>query len=182
MTESTYALPGLAGGDGTHRRYELVDGVMIVRPAPLIEHQRAVARLLSALQRNCPRSLEVLPGPIAFQPTGERVFVPDVVVLSRLRAAPNAPQTNPPRLIAEVIDSTSQFVDRNVKPAFYAAAGVDHYWLFDPDVPDFVAYKLSGDHYVEVVTATGAERVGFDKPIPVEICPHRLASVRVSSK
>jgi Uma2 family endonuclease len=141
---------GLAEVDWARRRWELVDGMLIVRPTPLIEHQRAVARLMTALQRNCPRSLEVLPGPITFQPIGGRSFVPDLVVLARTRTTQNAPQVAPPRLIAEVTDSNSQTLDREVKPGVYASAGVDHYWLFDPDVPEFVAYRRAGDRYVEV--------------------------------
>ena len=77
-------------------------------------------------------------------------------------------------LIAEVIDHSSRFLDRNVKPELYAACGVDYLWLFDPMVPEFIAYRRSGDRFSELAAATGDQRVGFEKPIPVEIRPSRF--------
>lgn len=148
------------------RGYELFDGMLVVRAAPTIEHQRAVGRLAYELQRSCPRSVEVVPGPIAFQPTRWRSLMPDIVVASRS-------MSKPPVLIGEVIDHSSRFVDRNVKPDLYAACGVDFYWLFDPMIPEFIAYRRVDGRFRELVTATGDERVGFDKPMPVEIRPSR---------
>lgn len=141
--------------------------MLIVRTAPTIEHQRAVGGLTLELQRHRPRHLEVIPGPIAFQPTNWRSLTPDIVVVSKGKTP------RPPVLVAEVVDHSSRFLDRNVKPDLYAACGVEFYWLFDPMVPEFIAFRRVGDHYMELVTATGRERVGFDKPIPVEIQPCR---------
>jgi Putative restriction endonuclease len=45
-------------------RYELVDGTLIVTPAPSPRHQRAVARLHLLLSRGCPADLEVLFAPL----------------------------------------------------------------------------------------------------------------------
>jgi Uma2 family endonuclease len=161
------ARPDLRPASVPTRGYELFDGMLIVRTAPTIVHQRAVGRLALELQRRRPSGLEVIPGPIAFQPSRWRSLTPDIVVLSRSRSP------RPPVLIGEVIDHTRRFLDRNVKPDLYAACGVDHYWLFDPMVPEFIAYRRIGDHFSELVTATGDERVGFDQPIPVEIRPSR---------
>lgn len=168
--------PANVGSTVARRSYELFDGTLVVRPAPMAEHQRAVARLVQALQRHCPRTLEVLPGPIAFQPTNWRSFAPDVVVLCRSSAQPTGPQTTPPVLIAEVIDRRSRTLDRHLKPQMYASCGVDHYWLFDPAVPEFIAYRRLGQRYTEVVTVAGDERVGFKKPILAEICPAQLVA------
>src|SRR5262245_6349573 len=126
--------------------------MMIVRTAPTLEHQRAVGGLTLELQRHRPRHLEVIPGPIAFQPTQWRSLTPDIVVITRSTTRPT------PVLIGEVIDHSSRFLDRNVKPDLYAACGVDYYWLFDPMVPEFIAYRRIGDHFSELVTATGDER------------------------
>lgn len=40
------------------RRYELIDGVLIVSPVPVRLHQRAVGRLYSLLDRACATELE----------------------------------------------------------------------------------------------------------------------------
>ena len=45
-------------------RYELLDGVLVVSPSPRPVHQRAVLRVISALEPACPDSHEVLPAPV----------------------------------------------------------------------------------------------------------------------
>lgn len=154
--------------------HEHVDGAAFVLPSPLPWHQRAVGNLLRALQRPCPRGLEVLTR-LEFTPRETRTFVPDILLLRRAAVPDGAPITEPPLLIAEVISDASRAWDRWVKPELYAQSGVEHYWHFDPDIPEFVAYRLHGDGYREVVTARGDERVGLDAPVLVEICPARLA-------
>ncbi len=158
-------------------RRELIDGAAFVQPTPLPWHQSAVGNLLHALHRPSPRSLVVLPGPLEFKPTATRTFLPDVILARRPTVPWESAFIEPPLLIAEVIDDATRVWDRWAKPKLYAESGVEHYWLFDPDIPEFVAYRLNGDGYQEVVTARGDERVGFDAPVLVEICPARLAKV-----
>lgn len=51
-------------------RYELIDGVLLVTPAPVTRHQRASFQLGLALHRSLPPGLEILHAP--------RVVDPDV--------------------------------------------------------------------------------------------------------
>lgn len=154
-------------------RRELVDGAAFVQPTPFPFHQRAVRNLFRALDKPCPRSLEVFSW-VEFKPVGTRTFVPDIILVRRVSVSDESVVTEPPVLIAEVIDDASRAWDKWVKPKLYAESGVEHYWHFDPDIPEFVAYRLNGDEYKEVIRARGDERVGFDAPVLVEICPARL--------
>jgi Uma2 family endonuclease len=156
-------------------RRELVDGATFVQPTPLPWHQRAVGRLLRALEKPCPRSLEVLSW-LEFKPTETRTLVPDIILARRASVPDESAIIEPPLLIAEVINDATRTWDKWVKPKLYAESKVEHYWHFDPDVPEFVAYRLNGDGYKEVVTARGDQRVGFDAPVLVEICPARLTA------
>jgi Uma2 family endonuclease len=143
---------------------------------PSASHQVAVRNLALALMKHCPRGLEVLPGPLVVRPFNEHLIQPDVVVVKRASLqADDGPLTAPPVLIAEVIDERSRAWDRQLKPMLYAKNGVEHYWHFDPEIPEFVAYQMDGAaKYKKVVTAQSDERVGFDAPVLVEICPARL--------
>ncbi len=45
------------------RRYELLDGALIVSPRPTTVHQEPAAELLVVLRQACPRDLRALPEP-----------------------------------------------------------------------------------------------------------------------
>ncbi len=141
---------------------------------PSALHQVAVRNLVVALMKHCPRDLVVLPGPLAVWPFNDQMIQPDLVIMKRASLFDDHRYPKRPVLIAEVVDDGSRSWDQTLKPMFYAKTGVEHYWYFDPSVPEFVAYRLKDGEYKEVVTARGDERVGFDAPVLVEICPERL--------
>lgn len=144
---------------------------------PSVGHQLAVRNLVNALLKHCPKNLEVLPGPLVLDQFPQNAIQPDVIVTKK-KTLPNGNRVlgMPPLLIAEVVDDRSRSWDEHLKPLLYAKNHVEHYWHFDPETEEFVAYRMSKKtrKYKKVVTARGDERVGFDAPILVEICPARL--------
>jgi putative restriction endonuclease len=50
-------------------RYELIDGTLIVRPAPGLRHQKIVVRLACRLEPACPDDMHVLAAPFAVRPS-----------------------------------------------------------------------------------------------------------------
>jgi putative restriction endonuclease len=61
------------------RRYELLDGTLVVNPRPAIAHQRVGFRLAYALEAACPDGLIVVPEP-AVQISRRTELAPDIVV------------------------------------------------------------------------------------------------------
>ncbi len=64
-------------------RYELVDGTLVVTPAPAVRHQRAVANLLVCLKASCPDPLDVLTAPLDVALADDTVLQPDLLVARR---------------------------------------------------------------------------------------------------
>src|ERR1700683_3000657 len=67
------------------RRYELIDGMLIVSPAPNMGHQRVIIVLGSLLEQACPENLVVL-ADIGVRMAENSALAPDVVV-ARVAAA-----------------------------------------------------------------------------------------------
>lgn len=64
-------------------RYELIDGSLIVSPAPQIRHQDAVMRLGVLLFEACPPELKVLSAPVDVVLADDSVIQPDLLVARR---------------------------------------------------------------------------------------------------
>ena len=122
-------------------RYEIIDGELLVTPAPSLAHQRAV-RLLT-------RRLEDY---LSAQPVGEVLFAPADVPFSRIRLVqPDVfviPFVNGRRaqrfedvgrllLAAEVLSPSTGRVDRVKKRVLYRKEGVAEYWIVDLDARVF---------------------------------------------
>jgi len=65
------------------RRHELIDGVLLVTPAPSVRHQVAVANLFALLRAGCPESLIALTAPLDVALADDTIVQPDLVVARR---------------------------------------------------------------------------------------------------
>ena len=63
------------------QRIELVDGVLLVSPAPTSTHQRILQKILLAFAPAVPEDTELLPG-VNVRFGGRRLLIPDLVVLT----------------------------------------------------------------------------------------------------
>lgn len=66
-------------------------------------------------------------------------------------------------LAVEVMSPTSRGRDRVSRPAQYAAAGIPHFWRYEPVAPAFVAYAIEGDVYRE--TGRFTDEVVLEQPV-----------------
>lgn len=156
------------------RRFELVDGVVVVNPPPTVLHQLASRRLANALERQLPKDLLAVENvavaiDLRSPPT---VRVPDVVVVPLAKARLEPPRFDPAEvaLVVEIVSPGSRRVDRVMKAAEYQEAGVQSYWIIDSrssDANRFVAYELREGKYVEV--ARGRETVEVTHPVSMTV-------------
>ena len=157
--------------DGTHTRHELIDGQLIVSPAPGYPHQRASRRLATLLDHAATAaaaSVEVFEAVNVTTPSG--LVIPDIAIV-RADAAHNAESSLPASAITAVIEIVSpntRRIDRLVKPSIYAEAGIPTYWRLDlQPAPTLTIHTLYAGHYTELPTETdpGVYRVPVPFPI-----------------
>lgn len=151
-----------------HRRHELVDGVIVVSPAPRRLHQRAVTTLAKILATASPRRLEVLVAPFEVDAGARSQVQPDLLVLPR--DEPDEPVTSP-LLVVEVLSPSNRGYDLVTKRNLYERAGVPGYWIVDPDEPSVTVLQLIDGGYAESVTVTGSGVVAVDEPFTVTFRP-----------
>ena len=117
-------------------RYEVVNGELLVTPAPRPWHEILVTRLIVAIDaylRVAP--VGVVLGSRADISWGEDVLVqPDVFVVPTEQARTLTwARFQDLLLVAEVLSSSSERSDRFVKRRRYQEAGVPLYWIVDGD-------------------------------------------------
>jgi len=137
------------------RRYELLDGTLVVSPRPTTIHQFVAMRLLRALADACPESLCVVPEP-AVELGPQTEFDPDLVVV-RMDQVGGAKFTEPPLLVVEIRSPSTALIDLNRKKAAYERFGVPSYWILNPDPPQpgLTVFELRDGGYALVAKASG---------------------------
>jgi Uma2 family endonuclease len=154
-------------------RYELVDGAMLVSPAPGWAHQEALGRLYILLRMACPANLCVILAPFSVRQDQFNEVQPDLLV-GRLGDMTEKNLPRPPVLAIEIISPTSRLGDASLKKAFYARLGVRSYWLVDPVKPALTAFELRGTDYAEIAYVAGDEGWQAVEPFAVAITPAEL--------
>jgi Uma2 family endonuclease len=143
--------------DGDGKRYELVDGQLLVNPSPSPMHQRISRRLLLQLvpyfhERNLG---EVFNAPLDVVLTSHDVFEPDLLVVADPSHISKRGIEKPPLLVVEILSPSTRRVDRGLKFRRYATLGVQHCWIVDPDEKRLECFRLAAGEFAPVVDARG---------------------------
>ena len=158
------------------RRYELIDGVLVVSPRPGTIHQVVATRLAATLLAACPESMLVVAEP-AVQLSRSAEFDPDITV-ARHEDVGAAKLTAPPLLAVEIRSPSTALIDLTRKKAAYAEFGVASYWIVVPDTrrPELSVFELTGGGYEQAGHAAGDEVFRAVRPFAVEVAPARLVA------
>ncbi len=124
-------------------RYELQEGILVMSPSPIPDHQRCLRRLLRKLEDQLPDGLEPVPEVdidlrLVRPSQPGSVRRPDVVVVTcaaieRVRRERALLHASDVVLAIEIISPGSRRMDTVVKHGEYADAGIPHYWIIDID-------------------------------------------------
>jgi Uma2 family endonuclease len=160
------------------RRYELLDGMLFVSPAPGLKHQKIVFTLAILLDEHGPEEWEVLPAPFAVRPSVTTELRPDVLV-ARDEDLTETHLPLAPVLAVEVLSPSTALHDRNSKKGAYERLRVGCYWVIDPQIPSLTAFELDDSgRYAQVAEVKRTDAFEAERPFPVGVIPAELLGRR----
>jgi Uma2 family endonuclease len=131
-------------------RYELLEGELVVSPAPTPRHQRVVVNGTVFLRRAEDAgygSVYIAPIYVVFDE--EHTTEPDLLFIRRdnLAIVRDDAIHGVPDLVVEVLSPGSRRRDMRVKLQIYARFGVPYYWIADPGPRTVQPYELTAQGY-----------------------------------
>lgn len=187
--------PSAAAGDWTvdmlrdlpddGRRYEIIDGVLLVTPAPAPRHQLTAANLYDLLRGICPPGYRVFFAPLDWQPDQRTSLEPDLLIIPK-SAYRHAGAIGTPVVAVEIASPSTARIDRTAKKDRYEQGGIEQYWLVDPGIdgkrePHIAVHQLEAGGYRLLTEAFGAASLtvalpceGGDPPTIVTLSPAEL--------
>jgi Uma2 family endonuclease len=181
------ATPGRKGGNKTiedwralpeGHRFELIDGELVEKAAPKLDHGVAQGNTRVALVP-FHRKPGGPGGPGGWWIATEvdilldgRIFRPDIAGWRRDRV-PTLPTAWPvevrPDWICEIVSDSNRTTDTVTKLNRYQQAGVPHYWIADQVDQTLSVHRHTPDGYLLVLRATAAERVRAEPFAEIEL-------------
>ena len=140
------------------KRYELLDGELVIMPSPKEIHQRLSMNLAVPLHvfvdENGLGRVYLAPFDVVLTDTD--VVQPDLMFVSNERSHIITEDNirGAPDLVIEILSPSTAEKDRTFKRALYARHGVREYWMVDP-LAKTVTVLLSGEHGFELAEVYG---------------------------
>lgn len=164
--------------------YELLDGELSQKAAPLFSHsdaQFSIGEQIRRYFRGPPRGDAPggwwIGGEVHVELAPREVVVPDVVGW-RIDRCPEPPSGFPVKLrpdwICEVVSPSNPARDTVRKLRIYHRAGVPHYWLADPEQQSITVFRWQPEGYLLVLTAQPPEQV---RPEPFDAVEYSVAAL-----
>jgi Uma2 family endonuclease len=144
------------------KQYELIEGELILNPAPIPRHQWIALNIAGEL-RNYHRQQgggRALVAPIDVVLAEDVVLQPDVIFIrtERLSIVGEKNIQGAPNIVVEVLSDSTRRRDEIVKRKLYERFGVDEYWIVDPTIESVKIYRRNSELFVralEISTETG---------------------------
>ena len=133
------------------KRYELINGELLMTPSPIPNHQRVSGKLEFILRKFVTGNNlgEVFDAPCDVYLDNENVVQPDILLISKDRLGIIGEKNiqGPPDLLIEIISEHSVYRDMVQKKRLYARFGVKEYWIVIPEEEEIEVYILKDNTY-----------------------------------
>ena len=132
------------------KRYELLDGELVMVPAPNIKHQTVQLKLATRLDLFIEdrRLGTLLTAACDVMLSDTDVVQPDLLFVSQEREhllSGGQKVQGAPDLVVEILSPSTAEQDRGEKRALYGKYGVTEYWLVDPVAETVQIHRLQGE-------------------------------------
>ena len=133
------------------KRYELIEGELLVTPSPTTKHQRVLREIEFILKKFVSENNlgEIFFAPYDVYLDEENVIQPDIMFISkeRLNIIGEKNIQGAPCLTIEIISESSAYRDMVQKKKLYAKFGVKEYWIVIPGEGLIEIYLLKDGIY-----------------------------------
>ncbi|MEP9409928.1 MAG: Uma2 family endonuclease [Candidatus Brocadia sp.] len=133
------------------KRYELINGELLMTPSPITIHQRISRKLGFVLEKFITENNlgELFDAPYDVYFDDENVVQPDLLFISkdRLHIIGEKNVQGAPDLVIEIISENSAYRDMVLKKKLYAKFGVKEYWIVIPEGEEIEIYTLKDYTY-----------------------------------
>lgn len=133
------------------KRYELIDGELLMTPSPVPRHQRISGKLEFKLREFITKNKigEIFYAPCDVYLDNENVVQPDILFISkdRLDIIGEKNIQGVPNLVIEIISENSVYRDIVQKKRLYARFNVKEYWIVIPEEEEIEVYILEDNTY-----------------------------------
>lgn len=164
----TYAAYAALPDDG--QRYEVIEGVLYMAPAPNESHQNASTNLVILLGIHVKNAGlgRVYHAPFDVELAPNTVLQPDIVVVLNANTGIITPSriVGAPDLVIEIASPSTATYDRSTKLQAYAQAGVDEYWIADPHAQTIEVLRLDNGSYRSLNVYAG------EATLPTQVIPN----------
>ncbi len=147
------------------KRYELIDGDLLVSREPHVNHQFAISELLQALMNYLDLNPigKVIPEPGVIFSDYDAV-IPDIAYVSNERfekIVVDGKFTAAPDLVIEILSpgTDNERRDRNFKRRLYSVRGVREYWIVDVRAGAVEIYRPQDANLNLVATLSGEDEI-----------------------
>ena len=159
-SERIWTARDLAAQEDDDRRYEIIDGELIMAASPILRHQKISGRVYNLAHPfvSTHGLGEVYYAPIDVVISEHDVVQPDLMFVrqDRLHLFPSDDVIRePPDLVVEIHSPSTRRRDLIQKAKLYAWFGVPEYWQLYSDAPSFRLLALRGRQYEEVPPVAG---------------------------
>jgi len=155
------------------QRYEVIDGRLIVTPAPATVHQKLSLRLTLLIGNFVTqhRLGQVFVAPCDVMLSEHAIVQPDLIFVDQARLDIVGPKyvEGVPDLVVEILSPRTRRRDAGSKRDLYARFGVPEYWRADPDGRSLVAEVLREGRYEPLLRDDGIVRSSVLPGLEVDV-------------